>query len=481
MSLCDYGCGQEGIYKIGNRLCCSKSYNSCPAKKVRKIVPREKPEVCDYGCGQEPKFRFANDKWCCSASQNACPSKAKRCAEASFGKRGDGHAKPFGTIELCSFGCGKIAEFKYKSGQYCCLDDWHRCPGQHENISKRTTIIWSDKQRRKNLSDLRKKNKKVPKPIALSEDTEYKCKYCGEKAKFLFKTHMLYSCSDRIERCPVVREDASKKNKIRWEAPEFREMMSGRECSEETRNKISKSQIGKTISEETKRKIALTRKGKSLEEWLGSKEKADAYRLKKSLLMKGKTFKDRFGEERAKEIIKKTSDKLKGRTHTLETRKKMSIKKKEHWKDPNVTYNQKEWREMKGRNTSQRLLDPEYCKMMQQALHMKPNKPETLLINLFKDLNLDFKYVGDFSVIINGKNPDFIDEEKSLIIEFFGDYWHGEKYRNDGISNETHEQQRIEHFQQQGYECLIIWETDLQENLQETVNKILEFSCNTQL
>jgi hypothetical protein len=35
MSLCNYGCGQEGIYQLKNgKWCCSKSWNSCP--EIRK-------------------------------------------------------------------------------------------------------------------------------------------------------------------------------------------------------------------------------------------------------------------------------------------------------------------------------------------------------------------------------------------------------------------------------------------------------------
>jgi len=31
--------------------------------------------ICEYGCGQEAKHQLKNGKWCCSKSQNSCPAK----------------------------------------------------------------------------------------------------------------------------------------------------------------------------------------------------------------------------------------------------------------------------------------------------------------------------------------------------------------------------------------------------------------------
>ncbi len=76
MLICDYGCGQEAKYQMTNgKWCCQKSFNSCPAKKTRKLEKlkiREKPEFCDYGCGQEAKFQLKNGKWCCNDNYRKC-------------------------------------------------------------------------------------------------------------------------------------------------------------------------------------------------------------------------------------------------------------------------------------------------------------------------------------------------------------------------------------------------------------------------
>ena len=440
---------------------------------------------CDYGCGQEGIYKIGK-KWCCVEKWHRCPAMKKKISNATVGKHLDNHAQPFETNELCSFGCGKIAEFKYKNGQLCCSNDWHKCSGQYENISSRSSEIWKDEEKRKKLSENHKLLDLVAKAVPITAEDKI-CKYCGEKANFWFKTNDVYCCSDRIERCSIMRHEISDRSKKLWNDPEFRDKVISSQIYDEERIKKQSDSLKKYCESHKDevlkrcRKVAENRKGKSLEEWLGSKEKADEYRLKKSLERKGKSFDEIYGKERAEEISKKISENNIGKKISNETKDIMSIKKKEQWKDPNVSYNQKEWREMKGRNSKARWQDPEFCRKMQESFHIRPNKPETLLINLFSELQLNYKYVGDFSVIINGKSPDFVDEEKKLVIEFFGSWWHGEKYRNDGISNENHTQQRIEHFQQQGYKCLIIWETELQEHLQETINKILEFSCNTQL
>lgn len=84
--------------------------------------------------------------------------------------------------------------------------------------------------------------------------------------------------------------------------------------------------------------------------------------------------------------------------------------------------------------------------------HIKPNKAERQLINLFKDYDLPFRFVGDGQVVINGKIPDFINYNGGKqIIELFGDYWH----------EPEEEEERKKVFAEFGYETLIIWEHEL--------------------
>ncbi len=110
--------------------------------------------------------------------------------------------------------------------------------------------------------------------------------------------------------------------------------------------------------------------------------------------------------------------------------------------------------------------NPDFCKMMGQAWGLKPNKPETLMLDLLNNLYPNqWKFTGDFSFTINGKAPDFVNcNGQKKIIEVFGDYWH--KGQNP--------QDRINVFKPFGYETLVIWEHELKEP-KAVIDKIHNF------
>lgn len=87
------------------------------------------------------------------------------------------------------------------------------------------------------------------------------------------------------------------------------------------------------------------------------------------------------------------------------------------------------------------------------------NKLEEKLNMFFRRYGLDFEYVGDGSVIINGHNPDFIDSSGTAIIEVFGDYWHGKDLTNR--TKEEEENYRIKLFSEVGIETKIFWEHEI--------------------
>lgn len=63
----------ETIEKLKNRP--KESYKK---PKAQEIKTREK---CEYGCEQNANFKFANGKLCCSKSFNSCPAKRKAFSE----------------------------------------------------------------------------------------------------------------------------------------------------------------------------------------------------------------------------------------------------------------------------------------------------------------------------------------------------------------------------------------------------------------
>lgn len=83
------------------------------------------------------------------------------------------------------------------------------------------------------------------------------------------------------------------------------------------------------------------------------------------------------------------------------------------------------------------------------------NKKEQLLFDMLNELfPQQFEFVGDWSLFIRNKNPDFIDRKNKVIIEMYGNYWH----RNDTKKQTT---KRINLFKSEGYRTLIIWENEL--------------------
>ena len=50
-------------------------------------------------------------------------------------------------LPLCSFGCGKLSNYKFKSGKYCCSDNTSKCPEQRrrtgEKSKGRKIIAWN--------------------------------------------------------------------------------------------------------------------------------------------------------------------------------------------------------------------------------------------------------------------------------------------------------------------------------------------------
>jgi len=119
--------------------------------------------------------------------------------------------------------------------------------------------------------------------------------------------------------------------------------------------------------------------------------------------------------------------------------------------------------------------DPEYARNQHKAIHAIPNKPETILLELLQNLFPDeYKYVGDGSILIGFKNPDFVNiNGQKKVIELFGDYWHSEGVT--GVSEEQHVQERKDTFRKYGYQTLVIWEHEL-ENTDLTKQKVLEFN-----
>jgi len=107
-----------------------------------------------------------------------------------------------------------------------------------------------------------------------------------------------------------------------------------------------------------------------------------------------------------------------------------------------------------------------WMESMKKSLHVKPNQVEKRLLQILSNLYPnEWAFVGDWSLVIANKNPDFANiNGKKLLIEMWGDYWH----QNDNPK------ERVSLFSKYGYHTLIIWERELKDEALLT-QRIMEF------
>ena len=165
------------------------------------------------------------------------------------------------------------------------------------------------------------------------------------------------------------------------------------------------------------------------------------------------------------EIMESVSSKLSGRILSEETKQKTSASKIQYFIDhPEAAKAHSE--RMKGRKnpTFRRIVkklwrENAYIEMLIKARNVKPNKQEKALGVILQGLYPDqFKYNGDcrLGVVLNRCIPDFVNVNgKKQVIEFFGTYWHNQKGRG--------EQSKIAKYKEVGWDCLVIWDTELAE------------------
>jgi len=238
---------------------------------------------------------------------------------------------------------------------------------------------------------------------------------------------------------------------------------------------------GKKASQESKLKMSLAAKDRIKRNghcWLGRKhssksiEKMRFARLGKKLSRK---LRQKLGEAHKKFKIKKQDlfklywvEKLNG----VEIAKKFSIH------PCTVYYTMKHFNiPLRNRSeisplnhikehpwVSERNKRPEIIQHVLNAVRKRPTKLEQKLIEIVNSHNLPFKYVGDGTVIIDGKCPDFINPKASQIIEVFGKHWHSPE----------DEYKRTQFFNHHGYKCLVLWEDEFKNEI-TIVSKIKGF------
>lgn len=236
---------------------------------------------------------------------------------------------------------------------------------------------------------------------------------------------------------------------------------------------IKKYNKGKIRSFKTKQKIS-----SKIKELYKSEEspytETTIRKRKESLTLAWKNLDSKWFTSECKEKQKNANlnNRKNGLYSSNEYKDKLSVAHKKLWDDPNSSYNSIERKEKISKSIKALYKNPDFLNKLQLGLKTKPNRVEKKLFSVLCNITNSFKFVGDLSLWIGGKNPDFIDIKNKKIIELFGDYWHSESVT--GMKETDHIKERTIHFEQYGYSCLIIWESELK-CIEQTENKIRIF------
>lgn len=228
------------------------------------------------------------------------------------------------------------------------------------------------------------------------------------------------------------------------------EAMTGHTVSEETSQKMSVAHMGHPVSAETRQLISEALTGRSYERIVSDEtrqliSKALTGRPGRTGWNQSEETKQQIaaslvGRPKSEETKQKLSKAMQGGKgflgpHSEETKKRMSDVHKELWKDP------------------------EFVKYISEAQHRKPNESELQLQSILdRHFPDEWKYVGDGTVWVEGRNPDFINiNGRKQVIEMFGIYWHDPDY----FPNRPSKEELVAHYKRYGFDCLVFWEYDV--------------------
>ncbi len=327
---------------------------------------------------------------------------------------------------LCK--CGKEAKYQFKNGNWCCSSHQNKCE-YYKKLIKNQSI------------EIKENNKKI-------------CNYgCGQEAKYQFKNG-LYCCNKYTSQCPEVKNKNIEKN-------------IGKSVSKETIEKIKIKNTGKKRSKEQCLKISMGLKGKKLgkeNSFFGKKHSINT--IEKIIEANKKSRNDpnsRFNSKAYKEKCKQSAKKFRTSKRGRELSRKAANLK---WLDVNQRKNQSD-------KIKEKFKDPNFIENFNYSIMISPNKKEKFLIEILEEiLPSKYRFTGNRSFWVSGKNPDFKKNGIKKVIEHLGDYYHSKKFT--GKSKKIHEKDLIEHYKKYGFEVLLIWEKELS-NINKLKKKILKF------
>lgn len=133
----------------------------------------------------------------------------------------------------------------------------------------------------------------------------------------------------------------------------------------------------------------------------------------------------------------------------------------------------------KRQDTFRRLAkDSDFQRARRAALYAKPNREEGIVSSLLDALCPGvYQYVGDGKFLVDGLNPDFVNADRTKIIEFFGRSFHDPAAAAWPLSLRSTEAVRRRVFSEHGYKMLVIWDDELtRKKRPEIERRILGFT-----
>ncbi len=122
-----------------------------------------------------------------------------------------------------------------------------------------------------------------------------------------------------------------------------------------------------------------------------------------------------------------------------------------------------------------------------QKFPFKDSKPELFTQSILKEHGIKFKKHHNFKLSDSNHQADIV-IEPNHVIEVFGDYWHfnPKKYDVESIQKVRRKEIKvkdvwkydkyvIDGMKEQGYKVLVVWESELKDELEKTTKKILKF------
>ena len=286
------------------------------------------------------------------------------------------------------------------------------------------------------------------------------------------------------------------KRKIRENAyrnPNFG--MKGKHHSEETRKKLSISHkgqipknleqlrllsIGHKVSEEVRRKISLANRGRKRSE--ESIEKNRLAHFGKPAWNKGKKMPEMsgakhhmFGKTHSEESLRKMSEAHKKQMANPEFRKKLREIHKKRLSNP-------EERKRQSQISTATLLRLYESGKFPKQINTKPERQikEELLKREYNE-GIDFVHQFKFN---NKFMCDFCFPKQKVVVEVYGDFWHGNpikyagkklhKHQIKGINRDKSKEAYIRTVDNHSWTYIVLWESDIKNDAAKCVDRIEE-------